>query len=596
MKKMTAIKRTPRSIFAGLMLSAMAGLFLGVVGGGAGGCGGSANNNQQPADQAGLSIFKVSAMPVFSGFYNRISFFENQPGPPALKTTTSIATGKFCSSFCYLKGGVLEAIRHSENVDFFLCLARKASEFDGSFDIPSQTGCQYFEITPPALNLSSNIVEGLPNSIQFRLCHNGNQVKIHQCGEGTLEEEAIFDNDPSSKSVTGSLFQKFADSPACDEKSKINFSSNCKDSAFTDSACQASMDVTYCDCPGGNGTILYDVFGGSTNRVTLEEYYAIGDPSRTMGQYSSCGFGDWTASENGCFTSSDSGSYDAIPASEVPLSLLEGCKSLIGTASLCPNPNFNLDSFNALYPLCPFVAASGSTCSFVLSDLECCSVSGETLQTQVGKTIDPSTVADLRDSVAAHTCSTPPDCSNLSFQETWDCRPESGRQFTKINLNQASQVDFSECVTYLTNANSPSTAENCDEQEADDTTVQVQSDLNAMTHCQNSSQCGSAESCHIINATTGDGVCVTTPPPCNITNNNSDCPSDTVCGFDSEFGNARCIPSFVCSSSCSTDTPCDADTGTCKAVTCSPNVGKDCDNKLGPGFRCDSPSNQCVLF
>lgn len=538
--------------------------------------------------QAGLSISRVSAIPRFSGYVNPISIKGVIPEPPNWKLESTGGDGTFCSEFCYLKQGILEAVRQNQEIDFLACLARKTNEANTEFDIPDPIdGCNYYEVTPPTLEGS----EGgeVPSVMRIRLCKDGSTVKIHLCDGTTLEQEMIFVNNSSEESVTGSLFKTFDRPDGCQDRSKIAFTANCDPDAFENSACQATLQGTYCGCYG-DGSIDYRVTGGEAPVIDIETNFAAGGLGAiTSGDFDFCSIGDWTEA-GGCFKSEASGSYPAIPAAEVPLSEIEGCGDLAGeTGDLCPNSDFDPDAIDPVYPICPFEATADDSCALLFDNTSCCSVSGASIEELAGEKVDSSSFSSVLEEVSGRACPDAGNCDTITFEDAWDCEPEAGKTFTTIDLGTASGVDFSECETLLSDVNNFAAEENCGEQTADEGGEAITQEIDLLTSCVTGADCTEAGTvCHIID---DEGICVTEPASCDPSS--STCDTSDTCAYDPEFGHATCVPTIFCEAGCTAGEPCRVDTGLCESIECDPSAD-DCATKLWPSYTCNANMAICI--
>jgi hypothetical protein len=394
-------------------------------------------------------------------------FVENNP-IPILKVQTTGTPGSFCSEFCYLKQGIEEAVRQNQELDFFLCLARKASDVDANVDFPAADGCKYFEITPPNLTVNAGadgISLDLPSKIQVRLCTNGDQVRVHTCGDGELQQELVVSNNPASESVNATLVKRLLQSNGCEDKYKVDFASNCSPENFANGACTATVDGNYCGCYGA-GTVNVDLAGGSKPNAKYEsDFTAGGLGAGTFGNFDFCSYGDWSQGGDGCFKSQASGSFPTIPSSQVPLASIEGCDG-VRTSSVCPNPAFDPDAFDPNFPICPFVESAGATCGFDFSGSNCCGLTGNTLADLGGQDIDDAPLSSVLDAVNAHACPGQGDCAGIAFEDTWDCAAPAGEAFAAVDLSTAAGIDVTECQDLLTAVNTFVADDNCSEQTA----------------------------------------------------------------------------------------------------------------------------------
>lgn len=572
-------------------------LLIGLSLAGAAGCGGSSTKTE---DQAGLNVFRISAFPSFSGFVNPSVLVQHGP-VPILKAQTAGAPGSFCSEFCYLKQGIEEAVRQNQELDFFMCLGKKANDLDAAFDFPSTDGCGYYEITPPALTTDAGpdgISLDLPNKIQVRLCRTGSQVRVHTCGDGALQQEAVLDNNTAAESVSATVVKRLFQSNGCEDKYKIDLNANCTPEAFHNGACAATINGNYCGCYG-NGTINVTVDGGAEPRIQYASDFAAGGLGQgSFGSFNFCSHGDWSEGGDGCFQSQADGSFPAIPSSEVPLSTIDGCQAVVGAANVCPDPNFDPDAFNPLYPECPFLASKGTTCGFSFANANCCSLSGETLGALSGQDIDDAPLSGLLDDVSKRACAGQGDCAAVAFEDAWDCRPPTGQTFASVNLLGASGIDVTECANLLTAVNTFVADENCSEQTADASGSEISQALGGLTDCQTSSQCTGGQVCHITDdagtTTTADDQGVCTDPSADCDLSNPSCAAGETCAYDPQFNRAKCVPDYVCDASCTAVQPCNAATGLCADVSCTFGATTDtCAARLGTGYSCNPTSQRC---
>ncbi len=557
--------------------------------GGAGGCGGS--SEEVDTAQAGLNIFSIKAFPAFSGFVNPVVLVGHGP-VPILKLQTAGAPGSFCSEFCYLKQGIEEAVRQNQELDFFLCLGRKANELDSVFEFPSADGCGYFEITPPALSTDAGpdgVSLDLPAKIQVRLCRAGAQVRIHTCGDGELQQEALLANNTAAESVSATVVKRLFQSNGCEDKYKIDLQANCSPEAFGNGECAATVNGNYCGCYG-NGTINVSVTGGSEPRIQYEsDFAASGLGDGTFGVFNFCSHGDWSEGGEGCFQSQADGSFPAIPSSEVPLSGIDGCGAIVNALNVCPNPDFDPDAFDPLYPVCPFAASAKTTCDFSFADANCCGLTGDSLNVLGGQDIDDAPLSGLLNDVSGRACAGQGDCDAVAFEDAWDCAPPSGQAFAPVNLLGASGVDLTECANLLTAVNTFVADENCSEQTADASTGEISQEVGSLTDCQLDSECAAGEVCHLMEDT--QGVCVDEPADCDLSN--PSCAAGETCAFDPQFNHAKCVPDHVCDASCAADQPCNAATGQCAFVPCNFSGGDTCAAQLGTGYSCNFTLARC---
>lgn len=561
------------------------------------GCGSS--ESKKPEEQAGLTIFSISALPSFSGFVNPSVIVQHGP-IPILKAQTAGEPGSFCSEFCYLKQGIEEAVRQNQELDFFLCLAKRAQQSDPLFEIPGTDGCGYFEITPP--NFSSDggpdgVSLDLPSRIQARLCRNGNNVTIHTCGDGALEQEAAIQNHPATESVSASIVKRLFQSNGCEDKYRVDLNSNCTPGAFGNDECAATINGNYCGCYG-SGTINVSLDGGSEPRVQYEsDFAARGLGDNVFGQFNFCSHGDWSEGGQGCFASQASGNFPAIPSSEVPLAALDGCQEIVNAANVCPNPGFDPESFDPLYPQCPFEATKVSTCGFAFSNANCCGLSGETLDQLSGQDIDDAPLSSLFGEVSGRACPGQGDCAAIDFDDSWDCQAPAGQTFKTIDLLTATGIDVSECADLLTAVNTFVADENCSEQTADASVQEIEQDVATLSECQAATPCSGGQFCHIVDdqgttATSDDvGVCVTPSDDCDLAS--PSCASGEVCAYDPQFSHTKCVPDFACNASCTANQPCNAATGACEDVSCNFTLGDTCAARLGPGYACNFTAQRC---
>ncbi|HSA58897.1 MAG TPA: hypothetical protein VLJ37_04360 [bacterium] len=552
------------------------------------GCGGSSDSG---TEQAGLNIFSIKAFPAFSGFVNPTVIVQHGP-VPILKLQAAGAPGSFCSEFCYLKQGIEEAVRQNQELDFFLCLSRKANEKEPAFEIPSADGCGYFEITPPAFSTDAGpdgVRLDLPAKIQARLCRNGNQVRIHTCGDGELQQEALLTNNTTDESVAATVVKRLLQSNGCEDKYKIDFQSNCTPGAFGNAVCAATVNGNYCGCYG-NGTINVSVTGGAEPRIQYEsDFAANGLGDGTFGIFDVCSHGDWSEGGEGCFQSQAEGSFPAIPSAEVPLNGLDGCKAIAGAASVCPNPDFDPDAFDPLYPVCPFVAANGASCGFSFSAVNCCGLTGDSLSALGGEDIDDAPLSSLLDDVSGRACAGQGNCGAVAFEDAWDCAPPSGQTFAPVNLLGASGVDLTECANLLTAVNTFTADENCSEQTADASSDEIAREVGSLTGCQLDSECASGEVCHLMD--NAQGVCVPEPADCDLSS--PACAAGETCAYDPQFDRAKCVPDYVCDASCTSGQPCNAATGACEFVPCTFLSTDTCAARLGTGYSCNFTLGHC---
>lgn len=427
------------------------------------GCGGSSDNTSA---QAGLQIKSLKTFPAFSAFVNPAIFVENNP-IPILKAAVDGAPGSFCSEFCYLKQGIQEAVRQNQELDFFLCLARKAGDVNADVDFPAADGCRYFEITPPALTVNAGpdgISLDLPSKIQVRLCTSGEDVRVHTCGDGALQQELLVANN-TDESVNATLVKKLTQSNGCEDKYKVDFHSNCSQENFANGACAATVDGNYCGCYG-SGSVNVDLAGGSEPNAKLASDFAAGGlGAGSFGDFVFCSYGDWSRGGDGCFKSQASGSFPAIPSSEVPLASLDGCRNL-KSSSVCPNPDFDPEAYDPAAPVCPFVGSPGATCGFDFSGANCCGLTGDTLSGLQGQDIDDAPLASVLDAVNAHACPGEGNCDGIAFEDAWDCAAPAGQAFTAVDLSTAAGIDVTQCQDLLTAVNTFVADENCSEQTA----------------------------------------------------------------------------------------------------------------------------------
>lgn len=566
-----------------------------------GGCGGASTKTP---DQAGLTVFKISAFPAFSGFVNPSVLVQHGPVPILkLKEQTAGAPGSFCSEFCYLKQGIEEAVRQNQELDFFMCLGKKANTLDAVFDFPAADGCGYFEITPPALPADAGpdgISLNLPAKIQVRLCRTGNQVRVHTCGDGELQEEAVLNNNTSAESVSATVVKRLFQSNGCEDKYKIELNSNCSPTAFHNGECAATINGNYCGCYG-NGTINVSVAGGDEPHIQYASDFAAGGLGQdTFGSFNFCSHGDWSEGGDGCFQSQADGSFPTIPASEVPLSTIDGCQAIVGAANVCPNPDFDPDAFDPLYPECPFVVSKGPNCAFNFANANCCNLSGETLGELSGHDIDDAPLSGLLDDVSGRACAGQGDCDAVAFEDAWDCQPPAGQSFAPVNLLGASNVDVTECANLLTTVNTFVADENCSEQTADASGDEISKEVGALTNCQTSSQCTGGQVCHITDdggtpTTTSDDQGVCTDPPADCDLSSPSCAAGETCAYDPQFNHAKCVPDYVCDASCTAVQPCNAATGLCADVPCTFGgiTTDNCAARLGTGYSCNPTAQRC---
>jgi len=557
--------RTTRIFFAALMMFAFSAATLG----GPAGCGGAGSNKK--SGQAGLTVFSISSIPTFRHFFNPAILVENGP-TPILKLQT--APGTFCSEFCYLKQGLLEAQRQIKTIDYSVCLAKAVQGSDAAFDIPAN-GCLYV-----------NLVTG-SGGVPVRLCRDGDQVSASTCSGGAADAEYVFTNNPSAKSVSAVLTRRFQNADGCEDKSQLDFSGNCPPDQFLNGDCRVAINGSFCGCYG-SGQVNYGVTGGDSPQIDVHSNFAAGGiGAATSGAFNFCSIGNWALGNTGCFKSNADGSFPSIPASEVPVSQIEGCAGLTSATELCPNEKFDPNAFDPAYPVCPFKPGTGGSCAFLFDNTGCCDVSGDSLEAESATASDPSGASSIFDQVSSASCPGTVACDSLAFVNEWDCKPPAGASFVTIDVN-SSTFDFSACQAILDEINNFKVENNCSEQTASQDAGFVQSRFGALASCTQDKDCSAGEICSVTDVATPSGVCVTAPATCSPQNGNADCGTGEVCAFDPDLGNARCVPDAICPASCSSGTPCNASTGDCQAVTCSPSVTNDCLNKLGGTYSCAS--------
>lgn len=557
--------------------------------GGSGGCGGGASGGD--TGDTGVTVSSIDEIPSLN-IEDYVDTGSNSSGLMAdLKGQTTTGNDVFCTEFCYMKQMLLEAIRHSKEVEFFLCMSRKAKDVSGGvFDFPTGNGCNYFTVTPPegveregppgggppadepgGGSSTSRLEAGVGTDLRMRLCTDGTTHTFHMCEGGELHQEIrITNNSDGSIGATATNSFSFGD---CDDRGQLEITSTCNVEDFSNPDCAASFNAAFNGC-FGSGAINFAVTGGTSRRHTLEANFSNGgEGATTFGSFELCTYGDWTAGANGCFKAESSGSFPAIPAAEVSfLSSSEnggmpGCgDEVVNASSLCPNDNFDPESFNSAIPVCPFVATTEETCPLDFSNVECCSISGATVSEQTGTQIDSSEeAADLFTEVTNHAC--PEQASEVSFVEEWDCQAEG--TFTDVDMSGATSADFEECAELFTDLAATSAESNCQQQSFSEGGESVAQSYTSSSECTSDSDCSGGQVCMTSNDGSGEGLCVTPPSSCTSdTDCVADCPEGvTSCACESHpiYGNI-CVQEFSCTSDsqCPQGSTCNTGTGKCE--------------------------------
>jgi Cys-rich repeat protein len=555
------------------MLLALPFLFLS----GAGGCGGGGTGGGGGGGtETGVTVDSVSDIPSL----NIDDYYDTGSAASALKAQTTGDEGGFCTEFCYLNQCLQETLRHSIEIEFFLCMSRKAKEATGgTFDFPAGNGCNFFEVTPPeipaefggegegggppvALNLKKGKLQtiGALGLFQMRLCRNGDTVTFHMCEDGSLHQEISITNNTAEDSISATATNAFAFGE-CEDRGQMSITSNCEAAAFTSSECIASFNAKFNGCFGA-GTINYSVTGGTTRTNNLEaNFSAGGEGADAFGSFDVCVLGEWTGGANGCFKSDASGSFPSFPAADFGfLGDIPGCETLAASnpVNLCPNDNFDpelcFDESGNYIPTncpCPFAAAEGTTCPFSFADTQCCSISGATIEEQTGTIISDTEAGDLFTEIDAATC--PEAESEVNFLDEWNCEPETS--FVPIEFSDTT-VDFSECFELFAALSDVSAGDNCQQDAVEEGSGEIIGEIEGSA-CTTDDECPEGEVCDPA------GFCFPPPPTCTT---DADCLEGESCIFVPDLGGNVCVPTFVCESDfdCPPDATCNLGTGECE--------------------------------
>lgn len=547
------------------------------------------------SDDTGVAVDSVSDIPSLniSDYYDTGS--DSAGLMSAFKAQTE-SSGGFCKEFCYNKQCLMETLRHSIQIEFNLCMLRKAKEASGGiFDFPT-SGCAEFSVIPPemegegpggegpssgeeptseggppegeppsAVKAKTIEADAPPSDFIVRLCTDGDTKKVHLCDGGELHDELIITNDAASGSINAMVTNRFSFGEDCTDAGQMNITSNCGVDAFSNSECVANFDATFNGCFGA-GTINFAVTGGDTRSYDLEASFAAGGAGEDeFGSFSADVKALWDAGGTGSFKSEGSGGFPGIPASEVPVSEIRGCETLAssGASVLCPNDNFDPETYDTAVPVCPFKEASGSTCSFDFADVQCCTISGGTLAEQEGTLADDAVCGAQFTTVSDFPF--PAQSTEVNFVDEYDCDPDSTP--TSVDIADTA-VDFSECFELFAELETLSAESNCEEQGAEEGIEDINEEFAEGGTCTSNSDCASGEKCDIFGGET-EGFCVAPPPSCT---SDADCvgqcffeDEECVCAFLDDFGGKACVPVFTCESDdeCPPDTTCNVTTGEC---------------------------------
>ena len=576
-----------RFLLSILMISPvfLAGVGTGGCGGGGSGGGGGGTGTGADDGEPGIAVDSVSDIPSLniSDYYDTGSAGLTT----ALKAqTTSDTGGGFCKEVCYLNQCLQETLRHSVEIEFFLCMSRKAKEASGGvFDFPD-SGCNFFEVTPPDFG-SEFEGEGppavstvrkrklqldTPSLIQMRLCRSGDTVTFHMCEESTLQQEISITNDTAAGSISATATNSFPFGE-CDDRGQMSITSNCEASAFSSPECIASFDAKFNGC-FGSGTINYGVTGGTTRTNNLEANFdAGGTGADEFGSFSVCVLGEWTGGANGCFKADSTGSFPAFSAAEIPfLGDIPGCETLAAGSptNLCPNDNFDPElcfdtsgNYDPTNCSCPFAEATGETCAFSFADTQCCAISGATIAEQGGTIISDDAAGDLFTEIDSAVCPEPE--TEVNFLDEWDCLPEGS--FTDVDLF-SSDVDFSECFALFEELFNSEAGNNCEQEDAQEGGGDITGAIEGSTPCTSDIDCPTGQQCHIFE---GDpnGICVEPPPSCTTDDDCvAGCPEGETCTceFFPDLGANTCVIAFTCASSeeCPPGATCNSSTSQCE--------------------------------
>lgn len=370
----------------------------------------------------------------------------------ALKSEVSGApVGSKWVQLCYMEQCLGEAIRHAKEFDFFTCMMKAA--VDSGVVIPADGGTAFYEIVPPpfedlgvqqalvaptgASSGSSDVQAAAIDTdgflIRIRIKKQSDVISLALCepdenGSYQQVEEFIIDN--SNGQFTGDI--RFNWNFGLEtEQGFMKLQTSCPSAAsFRDGTCTDAVTLqNYFDGSFGAGGI--DLGLTSPTAYTLVFDFTGEDIVGGGGSFDVAGKGNITSTK-GCISNKASGSYPAVPRSEVPwIDDVAGCASIVQQTRFC---FVEIDDDIDFGSECPVKAAPATElCAF--ADDEALTECGNVGAGDIGKR--EGTIADTSDGSFAGILTALDALENTatrdpSFTDKWDCTAGS---FTAVDMS-----------------------------------------------------------------------------------------------------------------------------------------------------------------